>query len=83
MKVLVLATALVLLTGSMFVSGTAIAGDDLRERQMEKNQNRRERQADVIDEMDDDNKKEAAEKAHERNEDVRDRQKDVREERRD
>ena len=77
MKVLVLATALVLLTGSMFVSGTAIAGDDLRERQMEKNQNRRERQADVIDEMDDDNKKEAAEKARERNQDVRERQKDV------
>jgi len=83
MKQLVLATGLVLLTGSVLLSGTSMAGDDLRERQAEKNQNRRERQADVIKEMDDDNKKDAVEKAHERNEDVRDRQKDINEEKRD
>ena len=82
MKQLVLATGLVLLMGSTLLSATARA-DDLQERQVEKNQNRRERQADVIKEMDDDNKKDAAQKAQERNEDVRERQKDVNKERRD
>ena len=76
MKQLVLATGLVLLTGSMLLSGTARADNDARERQQESNQNRRERQADAINKMDDDNKKEAVEKAHERNQDVRERQKD-------
>jgi hypothetical protein len=78
MKQLVIATGLVLLTGSMLLSGTARA-DDVRERQQESNQNRRERQADAINKMDDDNKKEAVEKAHERNQDVRERQKEGRE----
>jgi hypothetical protein len=81
MKQLVLATGLVLLTGSMLLSGTARADSD-RERQQESNQNRRERQADAINKMDDDNKKEAVEKAHERNQDVRERQKDGNKERR-
>jgi hypothetical protein len=78
MKQLVLATGLVLLTESLLLSGTARADND-RERQQENNQNRRERQADAINKMDDDNKKEAVEKAHERNQDVRERQKDGRE----
>ena len=68
--------------GLMLLSRTSMA-DDLQERQMEKNQNRRERQADAIEKMDNDNKKDAAEKARERNQDVRKRQKDVNEERRD
>ena len=80
MKQLVLAAGLVLLTGSMLLSGTARADSD-RERQQESNQNRRERQADAINKMDDDNKKEAVEKAHERNQDVRERQKDGNKER--
>ena len=81
MKQLVFATGLVLLMGSTFLSGTAMA-DDLQERQVEKNKNRRERQADAIKEMDNDNKKDAAQKAHERNKDVRERQKDINQERR-
>jgi len=77
MRKLVLAAGLAL----MFLSQMAMA-DDLQQRQVEKNQNRRERQADAIKKMDNDNKKEAAEKAHERNKDVRERQKDINKERR-
>ena len=78
MRKLVLAAGLAL----MFLSQMAMA-DDLQQRQVEKNQNRRERQADAINKMDDDNKKEAVEKAHERNQDVRERQKDDNKKRRD
>ena len=57
--------------------------NNLQERQLENNKNRRGRQADAIDKMDDDNKADAAQRAHDRNQDVRERQKDVNKRRRD
>jgi hypothetical protein len=57
--------------------------NSLQERQLEQNKNRRERQADAIENMDDDNKADAARRAHERNQDVRERQRDINKERRD
>jgi hypothetical protein len=79
MKIVGLAVALILLSGT----ATAIAQNDLQQRQLEKNSNRRSRQADVIKEMPQDDKADAAKKARDRNEDVRDRQKDINQNRRD
>jgi len=80
MRKLALAAVLMILS-----SGAAMADNDnsLQERQVESNKNRRDRQADAIDKMDDDNKADAARRAHDRNQDVRDRQKDVNKKRRD
>ena len=77
MKNLVLAVALMLL------SGTAIAQTDLQERQMDNNARRRSRQADVVKELPQDKKADAAKNAHDRNQDARSRQKDVNQKRRD
>lgn len=57
--------------------------NSLQERQLEKNKDRRERQGEAIENMDDDNKADAARRAHERNQDVRERQRDINKERRD
>ena len=80
MRKLALAAVLMILS-----SGAAMADNDnsLQERQVESNKNRRDRQADAIDKMDDDNKADAAQRAHDRNQDVRERQKDVNKRRRD
>jgi hypothetical protein len=80
MRKLALAVVLMLLS-----SGAAMADNDnnLQERQLDNNKNRRDRQADAIEKMDDDNKADAARRAHDRNQDVRERQKDVNKRRRD
>ena len=80
MRKLALAVVLMVLS-----SGVAMADNDnnLQERQLENNQNRRGRQADAIEKMDNDNKADAAQRAHDRNQDVRERQKDVNKKRRD
>jgi len=71
MKPLALAVGLILL------SGTAMAQTDLQQKQMDKNEKRRNRQAEAIKQAPADKKVEAAQKAHERNQDVRSRQKDT------
>ena len=69
-----------LAVGLMLLSGTAMAQTDLQQQQLDKNANRRNRQAEAIKQAPQDKKVEAAQKAHERNKDVRGRQKDVNQE---
>ena len=68
---------LALAVGLMLLSGSAMAQTDLQQQQVNKNADRRSRQAEVIKQAPQDQKVEAAQKAHERNKKVRDRQKDV------
>ena len=68
---------LALAVGLMLLTGTAMAQTDLQQKQLDKNANRRNRQAEVIKQAPADKKVEAAQKTHERNKDVRGRQKDT------
>jgi len=71
---------LALAVGLLFLSGTALAQTDLQQQQLNKNANRRSRQAEAIKQVPQEQKADAAKKAHERNQNVKGRQKDINQE---